>query len=144
MGDVMEWMLAPYKRYAEFSGRSRRMEYWMFRLFEFGAIIGLFLISAIVAGAASSVGGDSAGGIVGGIASLLIMVLILGSIIPSLAVTVRRLHDTGRSGWYMFISLIPLIGAIMLLIALFSEGTRGGNEYGSDPKGGDLPDEVFA
>ena len=143
----MHWMLAPYKRYAEFSGRSRRMEYWMFRLFEFGAIIGLFLIVALVAGAAGSAGGGSAGGagvVFVQIVPLLISVLVLGSIIPSLAVTVRRLHDTGRSGWYMFISLIPLIGAIMLLIALFSEGTRGANKYGSDPKGGDLSDEVFA
>jgi uncharacterized membrane protein YhaH (DUF805 family) len=56
-------------------------------------------------------------------------------IIPSLAVTVRRLHDIDRSGWWIFINLIPLIGAIVLLVFAVSEGTPGNNRYGPNPKG---------
>ena len=140
----MEWMLLPYKRYAEFSGRSRRMEYWMFRLFEFGVLMALLVLSIGLSAAAGSDGGDTAGGIFESIGVLLIMALVLGSFIPGLAVTVRRLHDTGRSGWMLLISLIPLIGPIVLLVFLFSDGTHGPNEYGSDPKGENLSGEVFS
>lgn len=140
----MEWMLLPYKRYAEFSGRSRRMEYWMFRLFEFAAIIALFVVVSGLAAVAGSAGGDTAGGVFGSIGGLLIVAFVLGSFIPGLAVTVRRLHDTGRSGWMLLIGLIPLIGPIVLLVFLFSDGTRGPNEYGSDPKEVNMSGEVFS
>lgn len=140
----MDWMLLPYRRYAEFSGRSRRMEYWMFRLFEFGALIALSVLIMGLSAAAGSAGGDTAGGVFGSIGVLLIVAFVLGSFIPGLAVTVRRLHDTGRSGWMLLISLIPLIGPIVLLVFLFSDGTRGTNEYGSDPKDENLSGEVFS
>lgn len=140
----MEWMIAPYKRYADFEGRSRRMEYWMFRLFEFGAFVIWIVFSGLLAGGIGAVGGDTAGGLVGGLMTLLLMVFLLGSFVPSLAVTVRRLHDTDRSGWMMLISLVPLVGPIAMLVFMFSEGTRGENQYGPDPKNPQFSADVFS
>ena len=140
----MEWMLMPFRRYAEFSGRSRRMEYWMFRLFEFVAFIILMFFTGLVSAATGSAAGENAGSVVGGIGALVLILFLLGSIVPGVAVTVRRLHDTNRSGWMLLIGIIPLIGPIMLLIFLFSEGTRGPNDYGNDPKAVDHGSDVFA
>lgn len=103
------WKLA-LQKYAVFEGRSRRSEYWYFVLFStlFSIpLINLPLLSSIFS---------------------LIMIL------PNLAVTVRRLHDTGRSGWMILIILIPLIGVIWLFILLVTEGDTGRNQYGPDPK----------
>ena len=130
----MELMLLPFKRYAEFDGRSRRKEYWLFRLFESAVIIGGLIIFSLLAAAMGAVGGDRAGGIVGSIAVIAILGFVLASFIPGLAVTVRRLHDTDRSGWMILISLIPLVGPIVLLVFLLSDGSRGPNQYGQDPK----------
>ena len=140
----MEWMLKPYGRYADFSGRSRRMEYWMFRLFEFLVFFGGFIVIAVLGGLTRGAGGEQAGGIVGGIGMLALSLFILGSIIPSIAVTIRRLHDTNRSGWMLLLAFIPLIGGIVLLVFMFSEGTRGPNNYGPDPKDPHAGAEVFS
>ena len=140
----MEWMLLPFRRYADFSGRSRRMEYWMFRLFEFLVIMAAFILVVMLAGLSRGAGGEQAGGVVGGIGMLAVSVFVLGSIIPSIAVTVRRLHDTNRSGWMMLLGFIPLIGGIVLLVFMFSEGTQGPNNYGNDPKAVDHGGDVFA
>lgn len=140
----MEWMILPYKHYADFSGRSRRMEYWMFRLFEVGVFVAFFVLLFLLAAASGSTGDETGGGIFELIGALMILVFALGSFIPGLAVTVRRLHDTNRSGWTILVSLIPLIGVIMLLVFLFGSGTHGPNQYGSDPKEDRPPNEVFA
>lgn len=141
----MEWIILPYKRYADFSGRSRRMEYWMFRLFEFGVFFVGFIVLGLLSGAAGSLGGDTAGGLVGGFGFLALMLFLLGSFVPGLAVTVRRLHDTGKSGWMILISLVPLVGPIALLVFLFSDGDRGDNQYGPDPKAlTDHAGDIFA
>jgi uncharacterized membrane protein YhaH (DUF805 family) len=119
----MEWMTMPLRRYAEFSGRSRRKEYWMFTLL---LVIVNIIISVI----------EGVLGLTGTIGTYgpLTLVVFLAILVPSIAVGVRRLHDTGRSGWWILIGLIPIIGAIVLLIFFVLEGTKGPNEYGPDPK----------
>lgn len=122
----MEWYRLVWQRYAEFSGRSRRKEYWMFALIN--SIIAVVLCLGIV------VSFTAARGSAIGIALVVAYCLYaLAVIIPSLAVTVRRLHDTGRSGWWILIGLIPF-GGIVLLVFYCLDGTPGPNEYGADPK----------
>ncbi|MFT2009884.1 DUF805 domain-containing protein [Pontibacter sp. 13R65] len=113
----MNWYKMVLSKYAEFSGRSRRSEYWYFMLFN-------VIISMVLALVDMAVGSF---GILGGLYSLFIF-------IPSLALTVRRLHDTGRSGWWMLISLIPFIGWIVLLVFTVSDSQYGDNQYGPNPK----------
>ena len=120
----MSWYLEALKKYAVFSGRSRRMEYWYFVLFNIIVSIVLGTIDALLGTLGSGMGVGLLSGIYG-----------LAILIPSLAVTVRRLHDIDRSGWWIFINLIPLIGAIVLLVFAVSEGTPGNNRYGPNPKG---------
>lgn len=120
----MNWYVQVLKKYAVFSGRARRSEYWYFVLFN-------IIISVILAVIGMAISGqDQFGG-----ANLLYLLYSLAVLIPSLAVLVRRLHDTSRSGWWVFIGLIPLIGAIVLLVFLVQDSTPGANEYGENPKG---------
>ena len=128
----MEWMLMPYHRYADFQGRSGRMEYWMFQLF-----VVLVLTAAIILAVVAGVTGSASGGavsplflIVGG----LIVVFVLGSFIPSIAVQVRRFHDQDKSGWFILLGLIPYFGGLIMLIFMCLEGTRGPNRFGPDPR----------
>jgi uncharacterized membrane protein YhaH (DUF805 family) len=110
----MEWMLLPYKRYFDFSGRSRRKEYWMFFL--------LSMIVNIVTNVLASVGGAVA--MIGGAISV---VFFLGSIVPAVALAIRRAHDTDKSGWFMLIPIYNLVLAV-------TEGNKGSNRFGQDPK----------
>jgi len=151
----MEWMLLPLRRYAQFSGRSRRKEYWMFFLF---CVIARFVLTII----------DNILGLdfVGPRTGLLTVLFGLATLVPSIAVGVRRLHDTDRSGWWLaaglaavlpglvlmavsftvgiFVAAIGAIcAAILLLIFVCQDGTRGDNRFGPDPKSPDLAD-VFA
>jgi uncharacterized membrane protein YhaH (DUF805 family) len=108
----MEWMLMPLKRYADFSGRSRRMEYWMFVLFQFLVTIVINVVMMIVGGTTVMAAGNAPGAILAAGGAFMIFGLVyllfwLAMLIPSVAVGVRRLHDTGRSGWWM---LAPLAG----------------------------------
>lgn len=170
----MNWMVLPLKRYAEFSGRSRRQEFWMFFLFQlltyvlltiaaFTVGIGVAAFSTLGQGASSNEGllGAFAGL---GLFALLYLLVILGLFIPNLAVAARRLHDTGRSGWWQLLYWAPwvlgivvsvaavagasqtmallnvafsglqLIGLIVLIVFYCLEGTRGPNRFGPDPK----------
>lgn len=120
----MNWYLEVLKKYAVFSGRARRQEYWYF--FLFSLIISIVL--AVVDGVTGSFSAEAGVGLLGGIYALAVL-------IPGLAVSVRRLHDTGRSGWWLLIALIPVIGAIVLLVFMVLEGKPGTNQYGSNPKG---------
>lgn len=113
----MNWYIEVLKKYAVFSGRARRKEYWFFILFNTIISFGLILVEV-------SAGGP---GIVVGIYYLAVM-------IPSLAVLVRRLHDTNRSGWWLFINFIPLIGSIILLVFLVQDSQPDENRYGPNPK----------
>ncbi len=119
----MEWYLTALKKYAQFSGRSRRSEYWFFVLFNIIISVGLAILDGLLSLSDSTYGI----GLLGSLYSLVILV-------PSLAVAVRRLHDTGRSGFFILLSLIPCIGTIILIVFFAQEGNSGENEYGPDPK----------
>jgi uncharacterized membrane protein YhaH (DUF805 family) len=122
----MEWYLKVLKSYAVFEGRARRKEYWMFTLFHM-----IFLILAVIL---DNIVGTTIGGIGYG---LFYILYALALFLPSLGVTVRRLHDVGKSGWMIFIGLIPFIGGIWLLVLFVTAGQSGENEYGADPKSGE-------
>lgn len=135
----MEWMLMPYKRYADFEGRSRRMEYWMFTLFYL--IVAAILAGLMIAGIPQPevdefgvVSGDQEPGVLFWLAVGLLTIFVLGSIVPSIAVAVRRLHDQDKSGWLYLLSFIPYVGGLILLVLMFLPGTTGPNQYGEDPK----------
>jgi uncharacterized membrane protein YhaH (DUF805 family) len=120
----MNWFLEALKKYATFEGRARRKEYWYFALFYCLAFIAL----AIVDGVAGTFEEESGVGLFSG-------VFILATLLPSIAVLVRRLHDTDRNGWWILINLIPVIGAIVLLVFTAQDSQPGANRYGPNPKG---------
>ena len=120
----MEWMLMPFRRFAEFSGRSRRKEYWMFVLFVLVAAIAIGIIEQMLGLA----------GMVGGVYGPLTLLFFLVILIPGIAVQVRRFHDQNRTGWLVLLGLIPLLGGIVVLVFMLLEGTEGPNKYGPDPK----------
>ena len=114
----MEWYLAVLRKYAVFSGRARRKEFWMFVLVNFIISLGLGVISIVIKDKNNILG----------------MLYSLAVFLPSLAVSVRRLHDTGRSGWWLLIGFIPIIGWIALLIFYIMDSQPGENKYGPNPK----------
>lgn len=120
----MNWYLEVLKKYAVFSGRARRKEYWYFFLFNFIASIALAVVDSMT----GSFDAEAGVGLLG-------VIYALGVLIPGLAVSVRRLHDIGRSGWWLLIIFLPLIGAIVLLVFMLLEGKSDTNQYGPDPKG---------
>src|SRR3954468_13645450 len=113
----MKWYLQALRNYANFNGRARRTEYWMFALFNFIFSIAAFVLDLML-----------------GTMVLLMALYSLFVLIPGLAVAVRRLHDTGKSGWMILVSLIPIIGGIWLLVLMLTDSMPGDNEYGSNPK----------
>ena len=113
----MSWYLAVLKKYAVFSGRARRKEYWMFFLFNLIIAFGLGIIEGVLGIAAES---DQ---------SILTTIYQLAILIPSIAVGVRRMHDTDHSGWWLLLPIVNLVFAC-------TEGTRGDNRFGADPKAG--------
>jgi uncharacterized membrane protein YhaH (DUF805 family) len=122
----MEWMLLPLKRYADFSGRSRRKEYWMFAL-------GLFILYVVVFGIGAMLGGRGADGAPSMLPSVLFLIVALALLLPSLAVQVRRFHDQDKSGWMVLLGLIPFVGGLIVLVFMCLPGTVGPNSYGPDP-----------
>lgn len=130
----MEWMLLPYKRYAEFSGRSRRKEYWMFTLF-YAAVFLVLMFAALFSSFPIPEDAPQEIGTTGTILFALLAIFALGSFIPALAVQIRRFHDQDKSGWYFLLNFIPYIGGFVVLVFMCFEGTRGENSYGPDPKG---------
>jgi uncharacterized membrane protein YhaH (DUF805 family) len=123
----MEWYLMVWKKFAQFDGRARRKEYWMFVLLNMIICLPLYIIGLIFR--------DS---VLGLVLLGLYLIYVLASFIPSLAVGVRRLHDTNKSGWFMLLGFIPLIG-LVLLVFLCIAGDAGPNQYGPDPKAYELP-----
>ena len=127
----MKWMLLPYRRYFDFTGRSRRMEYWMFQLLW----LIVFFVSWLIIGAAATIDDDQ------NVSALVVVVLValvlfgLGSFIPGIAVQVRRFHDQDKSGLLILLNFVPMVGGIIVLVFMFLEGTKGENSYGPDPKG---------
>lgn len=119
----MNYYLQVLKKYATFSGRARRSEYWYFVLFNIIFSIIAMMFDNLLGTAMPRVGYGPIYGL-----------YTLAIIIPGLAVAVRRLHDVGKSGWFLLIALIPLIGAIWLLVLMVTEGKPGENQYGINPK----------
>jgi uncharacterized membrane protein YhaH (DUF805 family) len=119
----MNWYLKVLKQYADFSGRARRKEYWMFTLFNM-----IFIIVAMIL---DNVLGLTVGELPYGAFYFLYALAVL---IPGLAVSVRRLHDVGKSGWMILISLIPIVGVIWLLILMLTDSNPEDNQYGANPK----------
>ena len=120
----MNWYLEVLKKYARFDGRAGKKEYWYFSLFSFIIIVVLTVIDMMTGTFNDTVG-----------LGLLSGIYTLAVLIPSIAVTVRRLHDTDRSGWWMLINA-TLIGVIVFLVFTAQDGTPGDNQYGSNPKVG--------
>lgn len=112
----MEWYVGVLKKYAEFGGRARRKEFWMFVLFNVLISLALGIVDAVIGF-----------GLLGALYGLAVLV-------PSIAVSVRRLHDIGRTGWWVLVGLVPLIGLIILIVFAVMEGQAGSNQYGPDPK----------
>ena len=113
----MEWYLGCFKKYADFSGRARRKEYWMFTLFNIIAAVLVSIIGLLIKFPWLSV------------------IYSLAVLVPSLAVIVRRLHDIGKSGGWFFISFVPFVGGIILLVFECMDSQPGENAYGPNPKG---------
>jgi uncharacterized membrane protein YhaH (DUF805 family) len=133
MGFV-EAVRSVYRNFFNFQGRARRSEYWWFFLFNIlaGIVIGIVEVAlGLGAGTMSSGPGEVSMNFAGGPLSI---IWSLVNIIPGIAVGIRRLHDTDRSGWWTFIALIPLIGFILLIVWYASNGTAGSNRFGNDPK----------
>ncbi|MFJ9592145.1 DUF805 domain-containing protein [Streptomyces virginiae] len=113
----MNYYLDVLKKYAVFSGRARRQEYWMFFLFQIAALIIVSILDAVL-----------------GTSPWLYALFALGTLLPNLGVTIRRLHDTGKSGWWIFIAIVPIVGFIWFIVLLATAGQQQPNQYGPDPK----------
>ncbi|MFF5020203.1 DUF805 domain-containing protein [Streptomyces sp. NPDC001165] len=111
----MSYFIEALKKYAVFSGRARRKEYWLFMLFAWIVYIALAAIAAVAHTPA-------------------IVAIAVVFLLPALGVTVRRLHDTGRSGWWILFGIVPLIGSIVLLVFYCSDSQAGANKFGPNPK----------
>jgi len=142
----MEWMLMPLRRYAEFTGRSRRKEFWMWMLLNFLVFGAIMIAFGATGGFARFAGLDPANpfGVYGALFSgvgILIAVWWLVTFVPNIALVVRRLHDRDMSGWWYlgifvanFIPIINMVAGIGFLVLMCLEGTRGSNRFGPDPK----------
>ena len=129
----MKWYLKVLNKYAIFTGRARRSEFWFFVLFNIiFSVVAFFLDNAL--GTTMSLHDNTYGDIPMPYGYIYVL-YVLALFIPGLAVTVRRLHDVGKSGWMYFIVLIPIIGAIWLLVLLFTDSQTGPNKWGENPKG---------
>lgn len=137
----MEWMIMPLKRYADFRGRSRRKEYWMFFLLILIVGLGLGILTGGL-GAMMDPTGAAADGMMGA-GSIFMILFYLAILIPALAVQVRRFHDQDKSGWFVLLGFIPFVGGIIVLVFMCLEGTKGENRFGPDPKMGDNVGDVF-
>ncbi len=139
----MEAMFMPFRRYANFSARARRKDFWGFFLFVWVMLFVLMYLDTAL-GLGGTATGYAEGGSVGFnmTGGLLTMVFAIGALVPSIAVSVRRLHDIGKSGWTLLVGLIPFLGWLYLLFLYVQPGATGPNAYGADPKGTD-PGKVF-
>ena len=112
----MGWYIEVLKKYAVFSGRARRQEYWMFTLVNLVIVVVISIIGELI-----------------GLAPL-VNIYILATFLPALGVLIRRLHDTNRSAWWIFITLVPLIGFIAMIVFLVKDSDPLENRYGPNPK----------
>jgi uncharacterized membrane protein YhaH (DUF805 family) len=120
----MNWYMEALRKYATFTGRARRKEFWFFQLF----VLLIALVLSFVDRLFGVFDGETGVGVLSGIFSLAMF-------LPSLAVSIRRLHDTDRTGWWALLYFVPLLGFLVLLVFFVLDGTPGGNRYGENPKG---------
>lgn len=118
----MNWYIKVFKDYAVFEGRARRKEFWMFALFHIIIVIALSLVDRVIGTASIAYG-----------FGLLTFIYLLAAFIPGLAVTIRRLHDSGKVGWLALLALIPFVGGIIMLVLMVLSPTPGDNAYGPNP-----------
>lgn len=123
----MQWYLKVLRNYAVFQGRAQRKEYWMFFLVNFLIAVALGVLDTMF-----GTMGETGYGVLSGLYSLAVFV-------PGIAVSVRRLHDTGRTGWWLLVGFVPVIGALVLLYFLVLDSDEGSNEYGPNPKAAPAP-----
>jgi uncharacterized membrane protein YhaH (DUF805 family) len=121
---MMNWYIKVLKNYAVFSGRAQRAEYWFFVLFNVVVSFGLLVVDGVIGTYNAQTG-----------VGLLYGVYALGVLIPSIAVSVRRLHDIGKSGWWLLLLFIPFIGPIVLFVFFVLDSQAVTNAYGPNPKG---------
>lgn len=138
----MDWFLEAFRRYRDFSGRARRKEFWMFYLFSLLSGIVVGVVAAIGAALLNAVGNSAISIIVVVVFSLLCAIFGIWMLVAYLAVGVRRLHDTGRTGWWWLITLVPFAGNIVLIVLWAFDGQLGPNRFGPDPK--NRPAVVYA
>lgn len=135
----MELMFQPLRKYADFQGRARRSEYWLFVLFEVLLFVGFFLlIIALVTATRTPDGDNGMSDAMGSSLGTVLLMAYLGLLIPRMAVLARRLHDSGNSAWLMLLVIVPF-GGIALFVFTLLDGTVGANQYGPDPKGRGQP-----
>lgn len=115
--NMIDWFVKGLKNYTNFTGRARRKEYWFFALTQFIILVILQILDGII-----------------GTNYIFYAIGVLALLLPSIAVMVRRLHDIGRSGWWYFIVLIPIVGAILLLVWLATETKQEVNQWGNPVK----------
>lgn len=125
----MDGMLMPLRRYADFSGRSRRKEYWMFQLL----MLLVYMPLGILMGIGAAIGSDNGSGALFYLALVAMLLLMLAVFIPGLAVQVRRFHDQDKSGWFVLFNLVPYVGGFVVLVFMCLRGTPGPNRFGDDP-----------
>jgi uncharacterized membrane protein YhaH (DUF805 family) len=116
--DHLTWMILPLKRYAEFTGRSSRKEFWMFQLLFVAAFIVCAVLSVLI-------GAEGA--------AVLLALGLLGTVVPLIAVEVRRFHDQGKSGWFVLLNIIPYIGWAIVCVFMLLPGAEDDNKYGPNP-----------
>ncbi len=114
----MDWYIKVLKQYAVFDGRSRRKELWMFVLINLGVTVGLSVIEGVI-----------------GLPAVLSGLYGLAVLLPAIGVAIRRLHDTGRAGWWILMCFVPIVGFIVLVIFYAQDSQPGSNQYGANPKG---------
>lgn len=120
----MHWYLAVWRNYLGFTGRAQRSEYWYFQLFN----LIIFIVLAVIDASFGTLHPEVGMGLLSGLYWLAVL-------LPSIAVTVRRLHDTGRSGWWLLLVFVPLIGGIIVLVFMLLDSQPGQNQHGPNPKG---------
>ena len=119
----MKWYIKCFKQYADFKGRARRKEYWLFTLFNILVLTALLVLDYVIGWADDTLG-----------FGVLYALYAIMAFIPSLAVCIRRLHDIGKSGWNYLFVLIPIVGAILMIVWFCTAGDAGENRFGDDPK----------
>lgn len=136
---AMHWMIRPLRRYADFHGRSRRLELWLFVLFLFLAFTAAVWLDTVLGTGGEAVTDTTSGpgiwsGAVGGRGGWITLVPAVAMLVPMVAVMVRRLHDVGWRGLWLLAAIVPLVGGLFLLVLFLTDGQHGDNRFGDDPR----------